>query len=146
MVSFVVHVKRFSDLSRGWGIGEETFEYWSWLARQYRIFAELVEGSGADPQIPLPYYEDNVMASAVNPSLVLQSPAYYYYQAAMCSVQRLKQWEECTDETAPGYANEKKVDHAAVVVELFELAYAIKPSVHIAYKIATNVKGELAEK
>jgi hypothetical protein len=31
---FFVHLKRFSDLSRGWGIGEETFEFWSWLARQ----------------------------------------------------------------------------------------------------------------
>lgn len=31
---FFVHVKRFSDLSRGWGIGEETFEFWSWIARQ----------------------------------------------------------------------------------------------------------------
>ena len=32
------HVRRFSDLSaRVWGIGEETFEYWSWLARQYDL-------------------------------------------------------------------------------------------------------------
>ena len=31
---FFVHLKRFSDLSRGWGIGEETFEFWSWIARQ----------------------------------------------------------------------------------------------------------------
>ena len=28
------HMRMFSDLSRGWGIGEETFEFWSWLARQ----------------------------------------------------------------------------------------------------------------
>ena len=28
------HMRKFSDLSRGWGIGEETFEFWSWLARQ----------------------------------------------------------------------------------------------------------------
>ena len=28
------HLRKFADLSRGWGIGEETFEFWSWLARQ----------------------------------------------------------------------------------------------------------------
>ena len=31
---YFVHLKRFGDLSRGWGIGEETFEFWSWIARQ----------------------------------------------------------------------------------------------------------------
>jgi hypothetical protein len=30
-------MRRFADLSRGWGIGEETFEYWSWMARQLRV-------------------------------------------------------------------------------------------------------------
>src|ERR1700691_564406 len=29
------HMRRFGDFSRGWGIGEETFEFWSWMARQY---------------------------------------------------------------------------------------------------------------
>ena len=28
------HTRRFADFSRGWGIGEETFEYRSWMARQ----------------------------------------------------------------------------------------------------------------
>ena len=28
------HLKKFEELSRGWGIGEETFEFWSWVARQ----------------------------------------------------------------------------------------------------------------
>ena len=27
-------MRKFADFSRGWGIGEETFEFWSWLARQ----------------------------------------------------------------------------------------------------------------
>lgn len=30
----MTHMRRFGDFSRGWGIGEETFEYWSWMARQ----------------------------------------------------------------------------------------------------------------
>lgn len=29
------HIRLFSDFSRGWGIGEETFEFWSWMARQW---------------------------------------------------------------------------------------------------------------
>ena len=28
------HMRKFADFSRGWGIGEETYEFWSWLARQ----------------------------------------------------------------------------------------------------------------
>ncbi|PWY98037.1 hypothetical protein BCV70DRAFT_165767 [Testicularia cyperi] len=37
------HLTRFTELSTGWGIGSTTFEYWSWLGKQYRVFAELVE-------------------------------------------------------------------------------------------------------
>ncbi|KAF9243228.1 Foie gras liver health family 1-domain-containing protein [Melanogaster broomeanus] len=33
-----LHMRRFADFSRGWGIGEETFEYWSWMARQWVSF------------------------------------------------------------------------------------------------------------
>lgn len=29
------HLRRFEELSKSWGIGEETFEFWSWVARQY---------------------------------------------------------------------------------------------------------------
>ena len=28
------HVARFRDLSNTWGIGEQTFEFWSWLSKQ----------------------------------------------------------------------------------------------------------------
>ena len=28
------HIRQFNDLSRGWGIGEETYEFWGWVARQ----------------------------------------------------------------------------------------------------------------
>ena len=38
------HIRHFGDFSRGWGIGEETFEYWSWIARQYVAFSLLFEG------------------------------------------------------------------------------------------------------
>ena len=35
-------MRKFADFSRGWGIGEETFEFWSWLARQYVILSLVV--------------------------------------------------------------------------------------------------------
>lgn len=28
------HVARFRELSNTWGIGEQTFEFWSWLSKQ----------------------------------------------------------------------------------------------------------------
>lgn len=31
---FKTHIKRFTELSQGWGIGEMTFEFWSWLGKQ----------------------------------------------------------------------------------------------------------------
>lgn len=53
-VFFRRHLARFTDLSTGWGIGAITFEYWSWLAKQYRMFGELVEhATRAVPSSPL---------------------------------------------------------------------------------------------
>lgn len=68
-------MRKFADLSRGWGIGEETFEFWSWLARQYvkhfsaafaskilfrhRIFAELLE-QGTRSTLTIPTHLPNV--------------------------------------------------------------------------------------
>lgn len=31
---FNKHVARFRELSNTWGIGEQTFEFWSWLSKQ----------------------------------------------------------------------------------------------------------------
>ena len=28
------HIRKFCDFSRIWGVGEDTFEFWSWMARQ----------------------------------------------------------------------------------------------------------------
>ena len=45
------HIRRFGDFSRGWGIGEETFEYWSWIARQYVVLAFCFESLKFPPDI-----------------------------------------------------------------------------------------------
>ncbi|WWC90065.1 uncharacterized protein L201_004998 [Kwoniella dendrophila CBS 6074] len=177
---FFVHIKRFGDLSRGWGIGEETFEFWSWIARQYRIFAELLEmaqqsglriASLAPPVFPTaasaaapppPDYYTTPISSG-NPLQVLQQPAFYYYTAASCSVQRQVRYQEALAvendalaleagstsgyiSTAPGFANEKKVDHAALVIELFTKSYSLlKEQEHSQNRMALFVAFRIAE-
>jgi len=126
---------------------------------RYRIFADLLElaiQSGlripalAPPTFPTaaasaaPPASDYFCTpiSSGNPLQVLQQPAFYFYTAACCSVQRQKRFEEALAvefdqdsseagaasgyvSTAPGFANEKKVDHAALVIELFTKAYSL---------------------
>ncbi|KAG2336114.1 hypothetical protein BDR05DRAFT_1006147 [Suillus weaverae] len=91
------HMRRFTDFSWGWGIGEETFQYWSWMARQHRILAELLEqGSNSSLMFPtnsLPSLTvgvslagthvelDAVRVLGLNPSHALQHPGHYYYMA-----------------------------------------------------------------
>ncbi|WRT67104.1 uncharacterized protein IL334_004070 [Kwoniella shivajii] len=177
---FFVHLKRFGDLSRGWGIGEETFEFWSWIARQYRIFAELLEmaqqsglriaslappvfptAASAAAPVPPDYYATPI--SSGNPLQVLQQPAFYYYTAASCSIQRQLRYQEALEaendalsseagstsgyvSTAPGFANEKKVDHPALVIELFTKAYSLlKEQDHAQNRMALFVAFRIAE-
>jgi trafficking protein particle complex subunit 11 len=94
-----IHVRKFSDFSRGWGIGEETFEYWSWMARQQRVLAELLE-QGTKGALVIPKHVPIAPASnhaanplegeamrtlGLNPSQALQHPGFYYHMAARCA-------------------------------------------------------------
>lgn len=146
MVPFFVHVRRFADLSRGWGIGEETFEFWSWVARQYRLFGEVLELAIRHgfrvPALPLPQTSTptvpptpEVLVSAVNPLHLLHPPAFYFYAAATCTMERKARFDAALaseQETgsvalagAPGFANEKGVDHAALIIDLLTKAAAL---------------------
>lgn len=141
---FNKHVNRFCALSRTWGIGEDTFEYWSWLARQYRILAELLEialrgglrlprttpQSAEDRPATLP--TDTPETLGLNPSTVLQHPGFYYFKAAAATQERLKRFKIIEDaETiqpsaisgSPAFNNEKKVDHWDIILELYSKAY-----------------------
>lgn len=140
------HMRRFADFSRGWGIGEETFEYWSWMARQHRVLAELLEqGSNSSLTFPTnspssltasvtssgtPVELDAVRAFGLNPNHALQHPGHYYYMAARCTEARRERFlanEGISQGTsaAPGYANEKKVDHLALILELYTKSYEL---------------------
>ncbi|KAF8663656.1 hypothetical protein AX16_000898 [Volvariella volvacea WC 439] len=111
------HMRKFSDFSRGWGIGEETFEFWSWLARQHKVLAELLE-QGTRSTLKLPVHKpippsvmaqsllsssqiqvpsqraanpleiDAVKQLGINPYHALQHPGFYYYMAAKSTEMR----------------------------------------------------------
>ncbi|CAE6461506.1 unnamed protein product [Rhizoctonia solani] len=172
------HLHRFAELSRGWGIGDETYEFWSWMARQHRIFAELLEHglrsglqihSLAPPPLPhsLPPQSSSLghaskasispsptpapgqshsglsqptpgagvnaaLSSGLNPALVLQHPGFYYYIAAGCSRERLIRFKTVLEaetrdpspvSATPAFANEQKIDHHSLIVELYTKAY-----------------------
>ncbi|KAL0955838.1 hypothetical protein HGRIS_002040 [Hohenbuehelia grisea] len=108
------HIRKFGDFSRGWGIGEDTYEFWSWIARQHRILAELLDqGTRSTLTIPVhkPITPPSMASSAalaqlqsstrggvmeldamrtlgLNPSHALQHSGFYYYMAARCTEMR----------------------------------------------------------
>ncbi|KAJ2918543.1 hypothetical protein MD484_g1826, partial [Candolleomyces efflorescens] len=141
------HIRQFSDFSRGWGIGEETYEFWSWVARQYRVLAELMDqGTRAGLVIPIhkPAAQnasrtigvtelDIARTLGVNPSHALQHSGYYYYMAAKCTEMRRARFVAALEaeqnnspiSLSPGFSNEKKVDHLALVLELYTKSYEL---------------------
>ncbi|CAJ0760342.1 3355_t:CDS:10 [Entrophospora sp. SA101] len=97
------HVKTFKQICNKLGIGEDdTFEYWSWLSKQYRVFGEIIEvatrsgfiiqdasklsHSISAPSLSADYRyslsSNNNPNFGVNPTMVLQHPGFYYYLAA----------------------------------------------------------------
>ncbi|KAI0827923.1 Gryzun, putative trafficking through golgi-domain-containing protein [Trametes gibbosa] len=147
------HMRKFADFSRGWGIGEETFEFWSWLARQHRVLAELLEqGTRSTLKIPSAYPTPMPSAAVLaaqsleasqmglyamrvlglNPNQALQHPGFYYYMAARCTERRRERFLSAAESegdsqqsNSPGFVNEKKVDHLAIVLELYTRAYEL---------------------
>ncbi|KAI0061971.1 hypothetical protein BV25DRAFT_1805032 [Artomyces pyxidatus] len=146
----MIHMRKFADFSRGWGIGEETFEYWSWIARQYRVFAELLE-QGTRSTLKLPVHTpapvpplnasttlsgltelDALRVLGLNPASALQHPGFYYYMAASATEKRrgrflstLEVAELQAVPIPPGFVNEKKVDHLAIVLEMYTKSYEL---------------------
>lgn len=47
------HVARFHELSATWGLGEQTFEYWSWLSKQWVPSSDSIRRADpTDLQVP----------------------------------------------------------------------------------------------
>ncbi|KAF9268549.1 hypothetical protein L218DRAFT_852654 [Marasmius fiardii PR-910] len=162
------HMRRFGDFSRGWGIGEETYEYWSWMARQHRVLAELIElgthlpsNSTSTQTLVIPVHNpilssasttgiqragspgieidaNGIRSLGINPNHLLQHPGFYYYMAAKCTEIRRERFNAALlaleehqhhpenpnpASNAPGFANEKKVDHFVLILELYTKSY-----------------------
>ncbi|GJN91753.1 hypothetical protein Rhopal_004776-T1 [Rhodotorula paludigena] len=98
------HVFRFRELSNSWKIGEDTFEFWSWLSKQYRLFGDLTTialRSGfrlpslrppPTPRLPPAAAAAGAAGQFPSPGLVplnvLQHAGHYYHLAAVCAVAR----------------------------------------------------------
>lgn len=70
---------------------------------------------------------DALRILGLNPANALQHPGFYYYVAAQATERRRAQFlvmletTETSGTSHPGFANERKVDHFGIVVEVCRL-------------------------
>ncbi|KAI8996802.1 Gryzun, putative trafficking through golgi-domain-containing protein [Pilobolus umbonatus] len=144
------HLHMFQSYASVWGIGGETFEYWSWHSLQYQIFADIIDAAvSAGFQIPLPTAyltssqltsttENPLMANTTtgpiqsggcNPETILQHPGFYYHLAAMCCAERRRRYLEMekaetrSKELTEALAEEKQTDHSNLTIDLLTKSY-----------------------
>ncbi|GAA5947145.1 hypothetical protein JCM3765_002176 [Sporobolomyces pararoseus] len=139
------HVFRFRQLSESWSIGEETFEFWSWLSKQYRLFGDLTTSalragfrlpSLRPPPTPIPTPGvPQPPSPGLMPLNVLQHPGHYYFLSAVCALERRERYRTIkdalrTNENGLGdrppegaLLHEGKVDHTEIIIELYTKAY-----------------------
>ena len=109
------HLRRLTEFSQNWGINEGSFEFWAWAARQYRLFAELLDyATRAGAQLPdAPVFSTSVPPSlpahapsnsvapiqehlsqpfGANPVNFIQHAGYYYFAAASCTQRRHRRY------------------------------------------------------
>ena len=69
-----------------------------------------------------------VRALGVNPSSALQHPGFYYYVAAHCTEMRRARFMDAlgamspASANSPGFANERKVEHLVIILEVSSLS------------------------
>ncbi|KAI8082919.1 Foie gras liver health family 1-domain-containing protein [Halteromyces radiatus] len=110
------HLHMFQSYSAAWGMGEQSFEYWAWLSKQYRIFADVIDlaiqhgfkvpdpssltTSGFTNTPGSPHsgsgmsFGINDINVGCNPGAILQHPGFYYHLAAMCCAERRRRFLE----------------------------------------------------
>ena len=141
------------SIGAGWH-GSESDHITLWVLSlwtpRHRVLAELLEQGSRSAltfptHVPLTRASGAPLASAVspggapldmdairtlglNPSHALQHPGHYYYMAARCTEARRERFlaSESASQGAPGYANEKKVNHLTIVLEVY---LVFRPSV-----------------
>ncbi|KAI9256530.1 Gryzun, putative trafficking through golgi-domain-containing protein [Phascolomyces articulosus] len=105
------HLHMIQTYASVWGTGEQTFEYWAWLSKQYRIFGDIIDTATQHGfKIPIPTSYMSVPGSpnpshplmgsgpgpvvGCNPGAILQHPGFYYHLAAMCCAERRRRFLE----------------------------------------------------
>ena len=72
---------------------------------------------------------DALRVLGLNPANALQHPGFYYYMAAQATERRHRRFLavlenlEVNSANLPGFANERKVDHFGIVLEVRYLGY-----------------------
>ncbi|KAF8946811.1 hypothetical protein BGZ47_011325 [Haplosporangium gracile] len=55
LFNFRRHLIVFKAFSESWRMGDDSFEYWAWLGKQYRVFGDLLDiGTKAGFKLPVP--------------------------------------------------------------------------------------------
>ncbi|OZJ05843.1 hypothetical protein BZG36_00924 [Bifiguratus adelaidae] len=111
------HLSAFQTLLSTWKSGEDTYDYWAWLSKQYKLFAETMSTAvkhgfklppAYNPSIPHPAslarsilsIEPEHGTSTSNPGSLLQHAGFYYHIAAMCSAERRRRFHELQSQLA----------------------------------------------
>jgi hypothetical protein len=128
------HIAAFARLGEGWGMRPGGWEWASWEGRQWRLLAELMEQAGPDilPLLSAPPPTDGSALGVRVPGEVLWGREWYLYEAGRCAERREAAFREELEaeraangssrdgagEERAGWANEKKVDHLQLIVEV----------------------------
>ena len=113
------HLHMIQTYATVWGTGEQTFEYWAWLSKQYRIFGDIIDAAtqhGIKIPVPTSYMTATeppnqshpLMGGSggpnpvvgCNPGAILQHPGFYYHLAAMCCAERRRRFLEADNAAA----------------------------------------------
>ncbi|WFD41674.1 hypothetical protein MPSI1_000306 [Malassezia psittaci] len=119
------HIRHIAELSTGWGISTSTYEFWSWLTKQFQILGDLILHATR----PTEYSERlslNLLSGVSNgiPGAFMAQPGTHFYHAALCTLERAERFRSSQDnDDLPNYAKEAQIDHIALSVDLFTAAY-----------------------
>ncbi|KAI8069209.1 Gryzun, putative trafficking through golgi-domain-containing protein [Gongronella butleri] len=120
------HLHMFQSYSSSWGMGEASFEYWLWLSKQYRLFAESIETAiqhGFKIRVPVPSNQSmsppslSGTSGGCNPGAILQHPGFYFHLAAMCCAEGRRRLLESKPQA------EAQADYANMSIELLTKSY-----------------------
>ncbi|WFC97592.1 hypothetical protein MYAM1_000307 [Malassezia yamatoensis] len=119
------HIRHIAELSTGWGISTSTYEFWSWLTKQFQILGDLILHA-TRPSEPSERLSSSLLSGVSNGifGAFMAQPGTHFYHAALCTLERAERFRVSQDgDDLPNYAKEAQIDHIALSVDLFTTAY-----------------------